>query len=112
MESIEQAMSATTTRVFARTVPRDHPAADGHFPGNPIVPGALLLDLIEDVATEAFATSAPEFDFKAVKFLRVIRPGEELRIELSGDDPLDLSFRCMAGGELALSGKLSRGTLP
>jgi 3-hydroxymyristoyl/3-hydroxydecanoyl-(acyl carrier protein) dehydratase len=26
------------------TIPAEHPALPGHFPGRPVVPGALLLD--------------------------------------------------------------------
>jgi 3-hydroxymyristoyl/3-hydroxydecanoyl-(acyl carrier protein) dehydratase len=27
-------------------LPADHPSVEGHFPGNPIFPGAVLLDEI------------------------------------------------------------------
>jgi acyl-CoA synthetase (AMP-forming)/AMP-acid ligase II len=40
---------ADGTEIFVgeATVPADHPALQGHFPGNPIVPGVVLLELIE-----------------------------------------------------------------
>jgi 3-hydroxyacyl-[acyl-carrier-protein] dehydratase len=32
----------------------DHPALSGHFPGNPIVPGALLLQRIENALQKLY----------------------------------------------------------
>ena len=54
-------------------IDRDHPAAAGHFPGNPIVPGALLLAYVLTVVPEA-----PSRQVKVAKFLRPIRPGDPL----------------------------------
>ena len=31
------------------TIPADHPALPGHFPGQPIVPGVVVLDRVVEV---------------------------------------------------------------
>ena len=35
------------TLIGSAVVPGDHPALPGHFPGHPIVPGVVLLELVE-----------------------------------------------------------------
>lgn len=55
------------------------PDYPGHFPGNPLVPGAALLEEVARVLG---------FDgFERVRFLAVVRPGEvlELRGGAAGD---------------------------
>ncbi|HUH83236.1 MAG TPA: hypothetical protein VLX85_01425 [Stellaceae bacterium] len=58
----------------------DHPTAAGHFPGNPIIPGALLLDAV----LLAIGGDAPDArdgaEIRSVKFLRPVRPGDTLLI--------------------------------
>jgi 3-hydroxymyristoyl/3-hydroxydecanoyl-(acyl carrier protein) dehydratase len=56
-------------------VPETHPTAAGHFPGHPVVPGALLLD----EAARAIAGDAP-LAFRSVKFLAPLRHGEALEL--------------------------------
>ena len=56
-------------------VPEDHPTARGHFPGRPIVPGALLLD---EVASALAGRGA--LTFRAVKFLAPIEHGALLEL--------------------------------
>lgn len=61
------------------TIGEDHPCLPGHFPGNPIVPGALLLADVFAKLAEAhpgYAVVALE----QVKFLRPLRPGEVLAL--------------------------------
>lgn len=68
-------MAAWSHAVEARFA-TDHPTAAGHFPGDPIIPGAVLLD-------EVLAALAPErgaIEIRWVKFLRPVRPGDRLLI--------------------------------
>ncbi len=76
------------------TFPAGHPAFPGHFPGDPIVPGALLLD--EALAAVCAARGLPYESLRvgSAKFLRPVRPGEEVVVRWrdSGPDLLDLGL--------------------
>jgi 3-hydroxymyristoyl/3-hydroxydecanoyl-(acyl carrier protein) dehydratase len=80
-------LTAGALRDFATTImegemigetafPADHPAFPGHFPGQPVVPGALLLDCGLDLADLAPAR------IDQVKFFRPVRPEEKLQFRL------------------------------
>ncbi len=57
----------------------EHPVFAGHFPGDPVVPGALLLQWIVDAIQEQpFGIRIVEV--KSMKFLNPVRPGQKLRI--------------------------------
>ncbi len=57
-----------------------HPAFAGHFPGNPIVPGVLLLDAaLHALGLPGVQPQAP-LRLDQVKFLGVVRPGEALTL--------------------------------
>lgn len=67
-----------------REIAVDHPCFAGHFPGRPIVPGALLLAevveaLLGDEATARLLGPRPVLG--AVKFLSPATPGARLHIE-------------------------------
>ena len=79
------------TRVAA-----DHPCLAGHFPGNPIVPGVLLLDLIAAALRESLGPQAWIRKFGNVKFVGLLRPEEDMEILLQ-EDGAQMRFRCSCG---------------
>lgn len=53
----------------------DHPTAAGHFPGNPIIPGALLLAEVLHSIAQAEGLVVNACNVKAAKFLFLRVPG-------------------------------------
>lgn len=92
--------------VVPLNVDNNHPAFAGHFPGHPIVPGVLLLDLavqaIEAVSGRAVCGLA------VAKFVAVAGPGDalELEYELQGDA---VPFRIRSGERLIATGRFRLG---
>ncbi|MEO8062557.1 MAG: hydroxymyristoyl-ACP dehydratase [Pseudomonadota bacterium] len=85
------------------TAPLDHPCYAGHFPGNPVVPGVLLLDLV----VRALGRGAP-YAITSAKFHRVLRPGESFELSWKSAGA-KASFRCMRGAELLADGAFEFG---
>ncbi len=70
-----------TTRL---RIPAAHPALPGHFPGNPVVPGVVLLDRIAAALEEAGCGDLQRI--AAVKFLAPLRADREVGLRLQVDD--------------------------
>lgn len=94
-----------------KTYPLDLPATQGHFPGNPIVPGAwLLADVLASVAADLDrdpAQFAGASTVKSAKFLAPCRPGDELRIRYTLADGGALKLECSVGEATVLLANLS-----
>jgi len=79
----------TQTLRHACTVAPDHPAFAGHFPGRPLLPGALLLaEIVEAACTrpelaDRFSCGAT---LAAAKFMATVAPGARLEFTLDWDD--------------------------
>ena len=89
------------------TVPLDHPAFAGHFPGTPILPGVALLDMALHAISAATGLSLDICEVSSVKFLSPARPGDRLEIHhrrASGDT---LRFDIMAGTRVIASGSIA-----
>lgn len=60
-------------------IPHDHPAFAGHFPGHPVLPGALLLaHALQALETAGISTSRCEIS--SAKFFSPVTPGEPIRL--------------------------------
>jgi 3-hydroxymyristoyl/3-hydroxydecanoyl-(acyl carrier protein) dehydratase len=84
----------------------DHPTGVGHFPGNPIIPGALLLAEVLHGIGQAEGKRFSSCNVKAAKFLHPARPGDSVEIEYSRSAQGTLEFQCAVGGAKVLTGAI------
>ncbi len=80
---------------------------DGHFPGDPIVPGvAQLGPLAERQARRAWPDLGATAAVKRLKFMQALRPGDDLTLSLSrkGDK---VTFKIHKAGEECTRGSLA-----
>jgi 3-hydroxymyristoyl/3-hydroxydecanoyl-(acyl carrier protein) dehydratase len=92
---------------FVWKVPADHPALAGHFPGQPIVPGALLLDRVVSFAAALSGGRDGSWQINAAKFLAPARPGAELVFTIAPGAGASLSFAVRSAGNMVASGSLT-----
>ncbi len=86
------------------SVPGDHPCLAGHFPGKPIVPAVLLLELVADAARTAIG-SLRVTAVRSAKFLAPLLPSQTMDIHLDWDANA-IRFRCERAGRLLAQGVL------
>jgi 3-hydroxyacyl-[acyl-carrier-protein] dehydratase len=104
-------------RVVARRRVTDVDCA-GHFPGNPIMPGVKMVEALAQAGAVAVLVQEQNRGKLAlfagiddVRFKRVVRPGDELTLELSLEQvrgPIGRGrARATVDGELAVRGTLT-----
>ena len=86
----------------------DHPAFAGHFPGMPILPGAVLLDEALRIIELDLGIDISQWQLTAAKFLEIVRPGDWLTIEHAAVADGTVRFAVRVADRSALSGTLSR----
>jgi acyl-coenzyme A synthetase/AMP-(fatty) acid ligase len=106
--------SGDTPVQLTREVPEDHPAFAGHFPGQPLLPGALLVSEVLEAVRSVPALSARIGSLPtlaAAKFLAPVRPGSSLRIDLIPETgpSRGLRFEVRCGDVVAASGRWTPG---
>lgn len=84
--------------------PADHPTGAGHFPGNPIIPGALLLAEVLRCIERAEGASFVSCNVKNAKFLAPARPGDTVEIEHTRTAKGTIEFTCTVAGNKVLTG--------
>ena len=83
------------------TIPAAHPSLPGHFPGEPIVPGAVLLDFAVDCIERRFGHRVTMI--AAAKFLRPVRPEQSLTFDLRRGDGGRVAVTASVAGATAFS---------
>lgn len=91
-------------------VPADHPAFAGHFPGNPIVPGVVLLDraiLFAEAMLGEAGKRGLTWQVGNAKFFSPVRPEEALTFSLTTKPSGAIAFTVRATERDVASGSLT-----
>ncbi len=105
------------SRVVARKTVTEEDCA-GHFPGNPIMPGVKMVEALAQAGAVAVLSEEANRGKLAlfagidnVRFKRIVRPGDELRLECDLEavrGPIGRGkARATVDGELAVRGTLT-----
>jgi len=81
-----------------------HPSIPGHFPGNPIVPGAVIIENV----IEAFCkldSSKKVISLSTVKFLKPIATKQKVAVNFCSISTELISFECTSGEEVSVLGR-------
>jgi len=85
----------------------DHPSFAGHFPGFPVLPGAVLLDAALRAIESARGIDVTRWQISAAKFLDAVRPGDQLVLAHDAPAAGSIRFTIHAGSRKVASGTLS-----
>jgi 3-hydroxyacyl-[acyl-carrier-protein] dehydratase len=100
------------TDVIHWTVPQDHPTFAGHFPGTPILPGVVLLDIVLHAVSIGTGILLDACEISTVKFLSPASPGDQLVIQHARAADNAIRFDVAAGVRKIASGTIVCGSQP
>lgn len=75
----------------------------GHFPNQPVIPGACILQLVKDVLEDGLKKPLQMVKAEQLKFILMLVPGKEQ------DLILDISFKILEDGNFKAVAKLTAG---
>ena len=90
-------------------LPEPHPALEGHFPGEPILPGVVLLDEALHAIESASGTRGP-WRISSVKFLGAIAASPALVLDYERAASGTIRFSITDGGRTVATGTLLEQT--
>lgn len=94
---------------------KDHMVFEGHFPGNPVVPGVVQVQVLKDVLENVLHKKVFLNHTKSIKFLNVISPLEvgEVQFEIVYEQQTDTNFtvKCVVKTETQVYMKYSGSAL-
>lgn len=95
-----------------RTIPASHPSLPGHFPGNPIVPGVVLLSHVWDAILPRAGQNAHCSALPGVKFLSPLRPEEPFTVTVEFGPAGSARFVCKTVDRVIAQGSMRFETKP
>ncbi len=88
------------------------PWFQGHFPGEPILPGIAQIAIVWDAIRKALPDEAANIlEVKRLRFRHIIRPDDVMRVEIVRDSRArgSFTFKITVRGGLACNGVLVAG---
>lgn len=95
--------------VHSFTIDASHPCLPGHFPGQPVVPGVVILEQVVAAIT-ATQGDLPPLRLPQVKFLQPLLPGQQAQVvfeAVEGASGLRWRFRVEHAGQRVASGEVA-----
>lgn len=77
-------------------IPAEHASFAGHFPGQPILPGVLLLQRVMALAQEQIHIPLNKYSISNAKFLAAVLPGDTIDVQLTCIKPTDYKFSVLS----------------
>lgn len=65
-------------------IDRNHPIFQGHFPGNPVLPGACMIQIVEEILSHLLNKQLRCLEASNIKFLSVLNPEIESFVHVTG----------------------------
>ncbi|MBK5286048.1 MAG: 3-hydroxyacyl-ACP dehydratase [Bacteroidia bacterium] len=69
-----------------------HEIFDGHFPGNPVTPGVVQIQIVKEILDNYYKRELKLISMSRCKFLKILNPNATpvltIRIEISREDDL------------------------
>ena len=87
------------------TIQPDHPSLPEHFPGNPVVPGVVVMDRVLDAIETECGVHVGALRLPHVKFMQPLLPDQAAVVSLEGAAP-KWRFRVHHGERLIASGEV------
>jgi 3-hydroxymyristoyl/3-hydroxydecanoyl-(acyl carrier protein) dehydratase len=90
-------------------VPSDSPWFDGHFPGEPILPGVAQIGMVFEAIKKAHKQELKVSGVRRVRFKSIIRPDDRLKIIAAPlkQETASYSFRILVRDETVCSGVMA-----
>lgn len=85
-------------------LPGDHPVLPGHFPGDPIVPGVIMLAWCEQLAADLAQVPVAVRNWQGVKFLHPLKPGQICSITMESSSGPRSTFCILVNQKLVAKG--------
>ena len=80
---VEQDLSSAIKTGYIVDLDSGHPVYNGHFPGNPVVPGACQIEMIRELLGVYMKHDVRFVKADNVKYLSMINPLENNRLEIT-----------------------------
>jgi acyl-coenzyme A synthetase/AMP-(fatty) acid ligase len=97
-------IAAAPGNVHSWVIAADHPALAGHFPGQPVVPGVLLLDEALHAIALHYRLSPAQCELGQVKLLSPVSPGERLSLQHTLTPRGHIEFEVQTAGRVVARG--------
>ena len=91
---------------YSFTIQATHPSLKGHFPGNPVVPGVVILDEVINI----IKTLKPDLTVDTipmVKFTHPLLAEQEVSVEIKEKSEMAISFMCSYNETKLVTGQIT-----